>query len=71
MSMIEARTVRDRSTAHFARREFADGERLLQQHRAELPAVVVLECEGNLHFYRRELREAVRCYEAAIVRNPA
>lgn len=57
-------------TRHFARAEFDQGTRLLEEKGKSLPEAVRLESLGNLHFYRRELQEAVRCYEAAIALAP-
>jgi tetratricopeptide (TPR) repeat protein len=57
-------------TQHFMRGEFAEGTRLLGEKEADLPKAVRLECLGNMHFYRRELQEAVRCYEEAITIAP-
>lgn len=66
MTAEEARALRDAATRHFVRGEFDQGIRLLEEKGKSLPEPVRLEAQGNLHFYRRELQDAVRCYEAAI-----
>ena len=71
MDFDQATQIRDSVTSLFIEGRFGDGLRLLSQHEAELPVEVRLECVGNLHFYRRELQEAVVEYEAAIAVSPA
>lgn len=62
--------VRDVVTEHFARRQFDEGARVLEERGSSLPEAVRLECLGNLHFYRKELQEAIQFYEAAIKNEP-
>lgn len=66
----EGKAVRDVVTGHFAKHRFDEGVRILQEQGSSLPEAVRLECSGNLHFYRREMQAAIRCYEAAIKKAP-
>lgn len=69
MKPEEAKTIRNRVTQYFASGAFDEGMRLLSSS-DQLPGPVRLECLGNLSFYRRELQEAVRQFEAAIQLDP-
>lgn len=66
MSEINSTAVRDAVVEHFTRGRLDQGQKLLEQHGPQLPEAVRLECWGTLHFYRREMQEAVRSYETAI-----
>src|SRR6266436_7525174 len=70
MTDAEANAVRDAVIEHLAHRRMQEGAQLLEEYATRLPEAVRLECLGTLHFYRRELKEAVRCYEAAIALVP-
>jgi tetratricopeptide (TPR) repeat protein len=65
-----ARQIRDSITALFERGSFDEGLSQLKQA-SDLPKVVELECLGNLHFYKRELQDAIRSYEFAILMDPS
>jgi tetratricopeptide (TPR) repeat protein len=64
--VADIKAVRDEITECFSHASFNQGSDLLAKYEALLPEHIKLECEGNRHFYKRELQEAVRCYEAAI-----
>lgn len=64
--MENEKAVRDSITEHFAHNRFEQGDALLAVYASSLPEHIRLECLGNRHFYKRELQEAVRCYETAI-----
>lgn len=64
-----ARQVRDSITALFERGSFDEGLGRLKQA-SDLPKVEEMECLGNLHFYKRELQDAIRRYEFAILMDP-
>lgn len=70
MSIEDANAVRDAVIEHLSRRRLNQGAQLLEENALHLPEAVRLECQGTLHFYRGELQEAVRCYEAAIALVP-
>jgi tetratricopeptide (TPR) repeat protein len=65
----QAKSLRDIVTTLFEQEEFDTGLKILES-RKDLPEVIVLECMGNFHFYKRELQSAVKHYEAAIEKNP-
>jgi tetratricopeptide (TPR) repeat protein len=58
--------IRNSVTQKFAINNFHDGDILLAENAEKLPDYVKLECLGNRYFYKRELQEAVTCYEEAI-----
>ncbi|MFI5382003.1 MAG: tetratricopeptide repeat protein [Tepidisphaerales bacterium] len=70
MTAQEAKSIRNAVTQCFMTGDFENGMKLLEQQKEEIPEVVRLECLGNLHFYRRELQEAISKYEAAILLEP-
>lgn len=55
---------------HLSHGRLEEGQQLLEMRAAQMPEAARLECLGTLHFYRREMQEAVRCYEAAIRLDP-
>jgi tetratricopeptide (TPR) repeat protein len=70
MDFNTAKQIRDSVTSLFIQGRFDDGTHLLRQHEAGMPTAVRLECIGNLHFYRRELQQAILAYEAGIAVSP-
>lgn len=70
MTAVDFNPIFESITASFSRGKFEEGDRLLAVNACALPESIRLECRGNRHFYRRELQDAVRCYEAAIRLTP-
>jgi tetratricopeptide (TPR) repeat protein len=65
----EIKAIRDSVTGLFEKGDFDEGVRQMENN-AQLPQVVRLECLGNLHFYKRELQEAINKYESSILIDP-
>lgn len=55
-----------RITGLLANGELSQGAEAIENARSILPLPVLLECLGNLHFYKRELQQAVTKYEEAM-----
>jgi tetratricopeptide (TPR) repeat protein len=70
MTAEEASKVRIVVIDHLSHGRLAEGERVLAENSSALPEHILLECQGSVHFYRRQLQDAVRCYEAAIALAP-
>ncbi|NKF21312.1 tetratricopeptide repeat protein [Solimonas marina] len=66
MNSEQAKATRDSITSLFASGRMGEGLKMLDEKGADLPAHVRLECQGNLHFYRRDLQTATHRYETAI-----
>ena len=64
------KSTRDAVTECFASGRFEEGMKLFKEEEADLPEPVRFECLGNFYFYRRELQEAIKQYEAAITLSP-
>ncbi|WP_212796272.1 hypothetical protein [Pseudomonas sp. St316] len=62
--------IRDEATAFYIRGEFERGDALLADSADVLSDYIRLECVGNRYFYKRELADAIRCYEEGINLNP-
>jgi tetratricopeptide (TPR) repeat protein len=65
MNLEQAKTIEMAITNCLSTGQVDEGIRLFEENSHLLPELVRLECLGNLHFYRREFVEAVRCYKAA------
>ncbi|BBP53000.1 hypothetical protein PHLH3_26260 [Pseudomonas sp. St386] len=61
--------IRNEVTAFYIRSEFERGDALLADSVGVLSNYIKLECIGNRHFYKRELADAIRCYEEGISLN--
>jgi len=70
MTEDAAKAARDAVVESLSRHQMEEGQRLFAEYSDHLPEAIRLECLGSIHFYRRELQEAVRCYEAAILLAP-
>ncbi len=68
--MKEVLDIRDKVTKTFSDGDFNAGDEILADKSHELPDHIKLECLGNRYFYKRELQEAIRCYEEAITLAP-
>jgi tetratricopeptide (TPR) repeat protein len=64
------KSARDTITEYFASGRFEEGMKLFKEKESDLPEPMRLECLGNFHFYRREIKEAIKQYEAAITLSP-
>ncbi|OWQ43757.1 hypothetical protein CDL60_28520 [Roseateles noduli] len=65
ISLDAAKAVRDTVIKRFSKRQFKAGLKMLEDA-GPLPRFIELECIGTLHFYKRELQQAVQNYESAI-----
>lgn len=70
MTADDACKVRDVIIDHLSQGRAAEGERVLAENSDSLPEHVRLECQGVVHFYKRQLQDAVNCFEAAIALAP-
>jgi tetratricopeptide (TPR) repeat protein len=46
--------------------QIREGAEAIERAKGTLPLPVLLECMGNLHFYKRELQQAINKYEEAM-----
>lgn len=70
MTTEEVRNARDVIIGHLSHGRVAEGERVLAESSKALPEYVLLECQGAVHFYKRQFQDAIRCFEAAIALAP-
>ena len=66
MNTDQISSERDKITKLLSSGRLNDGIRILEEQGQSFPAHIRLECQGNWHFYRRELQEAIYKYETAI-----
>jgi tetratricopeptide (TPR) repeat protein len=70
IAMKDSVSLLDTITSCFSRGKFDEGDRLFREHQDAFSESIKLECMGNRHFYKRELQESIRCFEAAIMLAP-
>jgi tetratricopeptide (TPR) repeat protein len=68
--MISKGVLYEQITELLASGRIAEGEKAIEVARNQLPPAVLLECTGNVHFYRHELQEAITKYEEAMTTGP-
>jgi tetratricopeptide (TPR) repeat protein len=50
--------------------QIQEGAEAIERAKSALPLPVLLECVGNLYFYKRELQQAISKYEEAMRADP-
>ncbi|MBU6960352.1 tetratricopeptide repeat protein [Pseudomonas sp. CVAP len=65
MDILEAYKIRDDLIRYLSKGQIESGVEFFEKKSGEVPEIIQLECLGNISFYRRDIAEAVRFYEAA------